>query len=104
MSTRLIFESSSAQHDVKIERPDVYFTMIPHEEKGRKNGSKEKLLVQLKNSVLKQPIDGLSNLKYKIQIEEKKLYTHLRVKLDEIFTVSRDERKYEIKNNKISLI
>lgn len=70
-----------AAYDINILRPPVRYTMIPHEEKGRKKGSKEKLLVMLKNSLIQQPTDGLSDIDYKVSVEKKMLYTHLRIQL-----------------------
>jgi len=78
--------------------------MIKHDEKGRKKGSKEKLLVMLKNSIISQPNDGLSNIDYKVSVVKKTLYTHLRVKLTEVFTNARDDKNYKIIDKTISLV
>ena len=85
-------------------RCSVKYNMIKHEEKGRKKGSKDKLLVMLRNSLANQMSDGLSNLKYKVAVEKKVLYTHLRVQLDPQFLKPRDKKSYQINNSRISLV
>jgi len=93
-----------AAKKIKIQRPKVKYNMIKHEEKGRKKGSKDKLLVMLRNSLSNQMSDGLSNLKYQVAVEKKVLYTHLRVQLDPQFLKPRDKKSYRINNSRISLV